>query len=93
MSSITVGQSGNGGGEVRQGVDLCVSSCRFGSSGVDVAPWTSADEDCAHPVRPGGENVVVEPVADVEDLMSGDSAGVDDVSEERWRGLLDSPLA
>ena len=58
---------------------------------VQMTPGAATDVHGDHPCGEGRLDVVVDPVADIGDLLSRDAALGDDPLEERGRGFLDSP--
>jgi hypothetical protein len=52
-----------------------------------VAPWAAFDEHCVQPCLAGGQDVVVESVADVGDLPWRKSSCCDEFVEERRSGF------
>ena len=60
-------------------------------SGVDVPPRTPSHEHGDHTGSEGGTDVVVEPIADIGDLLRRAAAFANDPGEESRRWLLDLP--
>ena len=65
-----------------------ISKCHFFFEGVNVAPWSAADERRVHPDRAGGQYVVVEAITHIQDALGGNLRFGDQPVEERgvWLG-------
>ena len=64
---------------------------RLCAPGMKATPRTAADEDGDHAGLAGGQDVIVEAVADVGDLGGGNAGHFDDAFKECRGGLFHAP--
>src|SRR5919202_4128732 len=62
-----------------------------GADALQIRPWAAPNLNRDEPRRARRQDVVVEPVADVRDLVRRGAARLDDADEEVGRRLLDAP--
>ena len=78
---------GEHGGKLCQSHDPGVGPRAFGQARMGAAPWSPFEKQGQQPGVARGQDVVVQPVADIGDLPGGKAGQCDDLLEESGIGL------